>query len=75
MDSVTPSLSYEVRAHMQSASDEQIAFGRRLGRDLKGKSVSEGLAMIRDIAFVDQSQLLDKRGLRFAPRPLPLKKR
>lgn len=33
---------------MQPISDEQIAFGRRLGLDLEGKSVSEALAMIYD---------------------------
>jgi hypothetical protein len=33
---------------MQSVSDEQIAFGRRLGLALESKSVSEALAMIHD---------------------------
>jgi hypothetical protein len=34
---------------MQPVSDEQIAFGRRLGLDLEGKSISEALAMIHDV--------------------------
>lgn len=34
---------------MQPLSNEQIAFGRRLGLDLESKSISEALAMIHDV--------------------------
>jgi len=44
---------------MQSVSDEQIAFGRRLGLDLEGKSVSEALAMIHDVIDRDFLNLSD----------------
>jgi hypothetical protein len=33
---------------MRRFSNEQIAFGQRLGLDLEGKSVSEALALIHD---------------------------
>ena len=45
---------------MKIVTDKQIAFGRRLGLELDGKSVSEALAMIHDAIdrdFLDQSKL------------------
>jgi hypothetical protein len=59
MDFACGNLSYEVGIHMQPVSDEQIAFGGRLGLDLKGKSLSEGLAMIHDIIDRDFLGLSD----------------
>lgn len=39
---------YEAGKLMQPVSEEQIAFGRRLGLNLEGKSITEALAMIHD---------------------------
>jgi hypothetical protein len=44
---------------MQPVSDQQIAFGRRLGLDLEGKSISEALAMIHDVIDRDFLNLSD----------------
>ena len=44
---------------MQPVSDDQIAFGRRLGLDLEGKSISEALAMIHDVIDRDFFGLSD----------------
>jgi hypothetical protein len=47
------------REHMQTVNDEQIDFGRRLGLDLNGKSVSEALAMLHDAVDRDFLKLSD----------------
>jgi hypothetical protein len=44
---------------MQRVSNEQIAFGRRLGLNLEGKSVSEALALIHDTIDRDFLKILD----------------
>jgi len=44
---------------MKPVSDDQIAFGRRLGLQLEGKSVTEALAMIHDAIDRDFLNLSD----------------
>ena len=44
---------------MQPVSDEQVAFGRRFGLDLEGKSVSEAVAIIHDVIDRDFRGLSD----------------
>jgi hypothetical protein len=44
---------------MRPVSEEQITFGRRLGLDLHGKSISEALAMIHDVIDRDFLNLSD----------------
>jgi hypothetical protein len=51
--------SYEAGKHMQPVSDEQVAFGRRFGLDLEGKSVSEAVAIIHDVIDRDFRGLSD----------------
>jgi hypothetical protein len=45
---------------LKSVSDEQIAFARRLGLDIEGKSKSEALAMILDVIDRDFLGLSDR---------------